>query len=166
MESLNRNSVFVPIFILFFSFFMLILSIYHIINIFEEGRAKEILINTKKLETVNNILQSNDSINYEMLKSATSVQGPNFSLQTDFHIPLETKYFAESKQNDFIRFQLIEWKINHLEKQLTEYIQNNSNSVLANFYTWLWGIIGLIFSTILIQIINHLTHKCIIEKFF
>lgn len=133
MEPIFKN-IFAPLITLALCFIVVIFCIDQIIELARPKIFTEINNEpTVKLETEIRAILNNTKIDYQSYQAS-------FSSKLQPNIPTEVSKLSPAEQDSYIRYYLLNRKIEQIEKQIPDMINKASPSLIFNIYFWMWSL--------------------------
>lgn len=91
---------------------------------------------------VNSLIQSSSPIDYKKIETTLATDFPDQPiLEAKFNIAPQVESLSPVEQDYFIRLKLMEWKVDQLQKQVSQISSVPSESLIFKIWFWLYSIL-------------------------
>ncbi|HAT9088265.1 TPA: hypothetical protein JBB31_01635 [Legionella pneumophila subsp. pneumophila] len=166
--SVNAKQWLIPLIVFIICFIVVILSINQIIKLAQSHTGLSTKIQSTKFdEEITNLINNPTVLNYQILENnlPSSFQGES-NIKAQFNLLPQIKNLPPIDQDTIIRVKLVEWKVKQLQTQFNTFVVRNNEPIFFKTFFWIWGFLIWIGSIIGGKMLNFLTDKYIINRYW
>lgn len=158
----------IPLIVFIICSIIVILSINKIIELAKFQTNVSVVIQPTPFDQrITELIKTPELLNYQILEKKLPLRlNGKADMTAQFNLFSQIKSLPQQEQNTIIRIKLIEWKLQHLQDQISQCKMPQNEPIIFKTLFWILSFLIWIASIVGGKMLNFLTDKYIIDKYW